>query len=71
MQRFGKRCEQLDIPHAETEAQGVPADSILEDIETSDLVVAGIHSRKFLKDIFVGSLTRQLIDYGHTPLLLS
>ena len=40
-------------------------------IEASDLVVAGIHSRKFLKDIFVGSLTRNLIDYGHTPLLLT
>ena len=40
-------------------------------IETSDLVVAGIHSKKFVKDFFVGSLTKQLIAYGHTPLLLS
>ena len=42
-----------------------------EYIDSSDLVVAGIHSKKFLKDFFVGSLARKLIDYGHTPLLLN
>ena len=42
-----------------------------EYIDVSDLIVAGIHSRKFLKDFFVGSLTRKLIDYGHTPLFLN
>ena len=40
-------------------------------IEDSDLVVAGIHSRRYIKDLFVGSLTRKLIEYGHTPLLLT
>ena len=40
-------------------------------IDSSDLVVAGIHSKKFLKDFFVGSLARKLIDYGHTPLFLN
>jgi nucleotide-binding universal stress UspA family protein len=40
-------------------------------IDSSDLVVAGIHSKKRLKDFFVGSLARKLIDYGHTPLLLN
>ena len=40
-------------------------------IEHSDLVVAGIHSRRYIKDLFVGSLTRKLIEYGHTPLLLT
>lgn len=42
-----------------------------EYIDSADLVVAGIHSKKLLKDFFVGSLTRKLIDYGHTPLLLN
>lgn len=42
-----------------------------EYIEDSDLVVAGIHSRRYIKDLFVGSLTRKLIEYGHTPLLLT
>jgi len=42
-----------------------------EYIDSVDLVVAGIHSKKFLKDFFVGSLARKLIDYGHTPLLLN
>ena len=40
-------------------------------IEVTDLVVAGIHSRRYVKDLFVGSLTRKLIDYGHTPVFLS
>ncbi|MGK0187182.1 MAG: hypothetical protein ACI9R3_002968 [Verrucomicrobiales bacterium] len=28
-------------------------------------------TRQTLKDIFVGSVTQQLIDYGHTSLFLS
>lgn len=40
-------------------------------IDTTDMVVAGIHSRRYLKDFFVGSLTRKLIDYGHTAVFLS
>lgn len=39
-------------------------------IDQVDLVVAGVHSRHFIKDFFVGSLARQLIDYGHTAVLL-
>ena len=35
-----------------------------------DLVVAGMHSRRAIKDFFVGSLVLQLIDYGHTAVLL-
>lgn len=49
-----------------------PIDAIEQDyIEEVDLVVAGIHSRKFLKDAFVGSLTNKLIELGHTALFLS
>ena len=46
-------------------------DLIDEDyIDQVDLVVAGVHSRHAIKDFFVGSLARQLIDYGHTAVLL-
>ncbi|MCB1237060.1 MAG: universal stress protein [Verrucomicrobiae bacterium] len=37
----------------------------------ADLVVAGIHSKKLLKDLFVGSFTKHLIDRGDVPLFLS
>lgn len=40
-------------------------------IEKTDLVVAGMHAQNRFKDFFVGSLTKQLIDYGHTALLLA
>ena len=36
-----------------------------------DLVVAGIHSRKFWKDIFVGSFTKELLKRRDKPLFLS
>ncbi len=39
-------------------------------IEKANLVVAGIHAKKRIKDFFVGGLTKQLIDYGRTALLL-
>ena len=37
----------------------------------TDLVVSGIHSRKFFKDAFVGSFANQLIESGKTSLFLS
>ena len=40
-------------------------------IDGSDLIVAGIHSRKFMKDAFVGSFVNQLIERGDTALFLS
>ncbi len=36
-----------------------------------DLVVAGIHSKKVIKDLFVGSLVKHLIRRGDTALFLS
>jgi nucleotide-binding universal stress UspA family protein len=39
-------------------------------IEDADLVVAGVHAKHAVRDFFVGSLTKRLIDYGHTALLL-
>jgi nucleotide-binding universal stress UspA family protein len=36
-----------------------------------DLIVAGIHARRFFKDAFVGSFTNELICDGRTALLLS
>ncbi|MGK0186766.1 MAG: nucleotide-binding universal stress UspA family protein [Verrucomicrobiales bacterium] len=40
-------------------------------LNTFDLIVSGSHSRKYLKDFFVGSVARKLIDHGETALLLS
>ena len=40
-------------------------------VEKCDLIVAGMHAKKRLRDFFVGSLTKQLIEYGHTALLLA
>jgi nucleotide-binding universal stress UspA family protein len=40
-------------------------------LEETDLLVAGIHSRKFLVDPFIGSFTKQLIDLDRIPLFLS
>lgn len=37
----------------------------------ADLVVAGIHAKKFFKDLFVGSFTNRLIETGDTALFLS
>ncbi|MFT5465805.1 MAG: nucleotide-binding universal stress UspA family protein [Verrucomicrobiales bacterium] len=47
--------------------------SVYEDglIDGADLVVAGIHARKFIKDAFVGSFTNQLIEREDTALFLS
>lgn len=39
--------------------------------DTSDLIVAGIHSKHHIKDIFVGSFTLNLIKTGDTALFLS
>lgn len=38
---------------------------------STDLIVAGIHSRRILKDIFVGSFTTELIEDGRIALFLS
>jgi len=40
-------------------------------LDSADLVVAGIHSRKFLRDAFVGSFTNKLIELGTTAVFLS
>tara|TARA_R110002096_G_scaffold206192_8_gene392365 strand:+ start:6685 stop:7533 length:849 start_codon:yes stop_codon:yes gene_type:complete len=40
-------------------------------LEKADLIVSGIHSRKFIKDAFVGSFATSLIDYGKVALFLS
>ena len=40
-------------------------------LEKVDLVAAGVHAKRPLKDFFVGSLTKSLVDYGHMPLLLA
>ncbi len=41
------------------------------DLEEADLVVAGIHSGRFFKDLMVGSFTKAMIEKGDTALFLS
>ncbi len=50
-----------------------PIGSYLEqdDIKSFDLVVAGIHSKRIIKDFFVGSFTKKLIEMKTKPLFLS
>ena len=36
-----------------------------------DLIALGIHGRHPIRDFFVGSLTKSLINFGHKPLLLA
>lgn len=63
--------------HGLKEIQTVVSDSDILDLlhseylNTFDLIVSGSHSRKYLKDFFVGSVARRLIDHGETALLLS
>ena len=40
-------------------------------LESADLFVAGIHSRKFFKDAFVGSFANRLIEHGGKAVFLS
>jgi nucleotide-binding universal stress UspA family protein len=55
--------------HGSTRA---PWDLVREEfLDQTDLVVAGIHSRKFLVDPIVGSFTRNLIQSGQVSLYLS
>ncbi|MBL9155356.1 MAG: universal stress protein [Verrucomicrobiales bacterium] len=42
-----------------------------EHLSQADLIVAGIHSRRFFVDLFVGSFTNRLIENGDTALYLS
>lgn len=48
-------------------------DAVYEDglIDGADLVVSGIHARKFIKDAFVGSFTNSLIEREDTAVFLS
>lgn len=50
-----------------------PIEEVVTDelIEKTDLIVAGIHSKRFIKDHFVGSFTEKLIHDGTTALFLS
>lgn len=50
-----------------------PIEKVLdEDLGSEfDLIVAGIHSRKPVKDYFLGSFAKTLIQRGDTPLFLS
>ncbi len=60
--------EKFETIHAETTSVEEVHDHYLKD---ADLVVAGIHSRQFFKDLFVGSFTNHLIEAGDRALFLS
>jgi len=63
--------------HGFSKVETLGSDSPVEEVfsgtllDEADLVVAGIHSKQFLKDIFVGSFATRLIRSGRTPLFLS
>ncbi|MEM7012545.1 MAG: universal stress protein [Verrucomicrobiota bacterium] len=64
--------------HGLTEVRTVASDksaisALYEDglIDGADLMVAGIHAQKFIKDAFVGSFVNELIQRGDTALYLS
>ncbi|MEM0967710.1 MAG: universal stress protein [Verrucomicrobiota bacterium] len=61
------------LSRIETLSSDGPIEEVITDsvLDASDLVVAGIHSRKFIRDCFIGSFTNQLMKRGDTPLFLS
>ena len=62
-----------DVCNFELHASALAPWDLVHDefLDRTDLVVAGIHSKKFLVDPFVGSFTRKLIDTGRVSLFLS
>ena len=58
------------INQVETVASDDPIETVM-DAQEADLFVAGIHSKKPIKDFFVGSLAKHLIKKGDTALFLS
>ncbi len=65
---FAHGFDFVETMQSEESISDVVNDELLEDV---DLVVAGIHSRKAVKDFFVGSFTKELIKRGDTALFLS
>lgn len=61
------------IENVETIASDLPVDAAVDEgvVADVDLIVAGIHSRKPIKDFFVGSFTKELLSRGTKPLLIS
>ena len=60
--------ECFETVHAATDSVEEVHDQFLVE---ADVVVAGIHSRQFFKDLFVGSFTNHLIEAGDKALFLS
>ena len=58
----------FDTVYAETTSVGEIHDEYLAD---ADVIAAGIHARRFFKDLFVGSFTNRLIEIADTTLFLS
>ena len=60
--------------HGINQVDTIASDDSIEkviDSQEADLIVAGIHSKKPIKDFFVGSLAKHLIKNGDTALFLS
>lgn len=62
------QVEKFETVHADTTSVEEVHDHYLKG---ADIVVAGIHSRRFFKDLFVGSFTNHLIEAGDQALFLS
>lgn len=61
------------MEQVETIARDLPIEEAIDEdlLSQVDMVVAGTHSRKFLKDFFVGSFMRDMLKRGAKPLLIS
>ncbi len=72
---LGQAAAFLRAHHVE-ELEEIATDELIDDvideeyIDDVDLVVLGVHTKRPIKDFFLGSLAERLIDYGHTAVLL-
>ena len=64
--------QSYQIENVKTEWTAESIHDILRDryIEWADLIVLGAHARSYIKDIFIGSLTKYLIEKAQKPLFI-
>ena len=62
------KLEELTLVDTNADIAQIIHDEYLEKVE---MIALGVHARSPMKDFFIGSLTKSLIEYGHMPLLLA
>ena len=58
----------VDVKHAVV--PGTPAEAIIDQTRTEDLIVMTSHGRSGLKRLFMGSVAEHLVRQGHAPVVL-